>query len=68
MRIRELNEQLEIQGAFHIKVWKDEVDDYETLSSGKDFEYDRWKINEDILERKIAYMYAIDGILNIEVE
>lgn len=68
MCIRELYEQFEIQGAFHIKVWKDEVDDYETLASGKDFEYDRWKIDEDILERKIAYIYAIDGILNIEVE
>lgn len=68
MCIRELFEQFEIQGAFHIKVWKDEVDDYETLASGKDFEYDSWKIDEDILERKIAYIYAIDGILNIEVE
>lgn len=68
MCIRELDEQFEIQGMFHIKVWKDELSDYETLAKGKDFECDRWEIDEDVLERKIAYMYAVDRVLNIEVE
>ncbi len=68
MSIRELNDQFEIQGMFHIKVWKDEISDYETLAKGEDFECDRWDIDEDILERKITYMFAVDGVLNIEVE
>lgn len=68
MCIRELCEQFEIQGMFHIKAWKDEIDDYKTLAKGEDFEYDKYKIDEDILEKKITYMFAIDGVLNIEVE
>ena len=68
MCIRELNEQFEIQGMFHIKVWKDEVSDYETLAKGENFEFDRCDIDEDILEREITYMYSLDGVLNIEVE
>ena len=68
MCIRELNEQFEIQGAFHIKMWDDAIYDCVTLAKGDDFECDRWDIDEEIFERKIAYMYAIDGVLNIEVE
>ena len=68
MCIRELNEQFEIQGAFRIKVWDDDKFDCVTLASGSDFECDRWDIAEDILERKIAYMYVVNGELNIEVE
>lgn len=68
MCIRELNEQFEIQGAFRIKVWNNEIFYYETLAKGEDFECDRWNIDEDILERKITYMFAIDGVLHIEVE
>ena len=68
MCIRELIEQFEIQGMFHIKVWNDDISDYETLAEGNEFEWDRWGINEEVLERKITYMYAVDGVLNIEVE
>ena len=68
MNIRELNEQFEIQGAFHIKKWDDKAEDCVTLANGSDFEIDRWEIDENILERKITYMYAIGGVLNIEVE
>lgn len=68
MCIRELDEQFEIQGAFHIRVWNDDIGDYETLARGSDFEYDRWDIEDDIFEQKIAYMYAVDGVLNIELE
>ena len=68
MCIRELNDQFEIQGKFHIKMWDDESEDCVTLVEGSDFEIDRWEIDEDILERKITYMYAIDGVLNIELE
>ena len=68
MCIRELLDQFEIQGAYHIKVWKDDVEEYATLADGIDFEYKYDEINEDILERRITYMYAVDGVLVIEVE
>ena len=68
MCIRELNDQFEIQGAFCIRVWYDEDFDYITLAKGSDFEIDRWDISDEIMECKIAYMYAVDGVLNIELE
>jgi hypothetical protein len=68
MCIRELIDQFEIQGAFCIKVCDDYKFDYITLVKGNDFECDKWDISDEILERKIAYMYAIDGVLHIELE
>lgn len=68
MCIRELIDQFEIQGRYHIKMWDDNVMDYETFAKGNDFESDYYDIADDILERRISYMYAIDGVLNIEVE
>ena len=68
MCIRELNDQFEIQGAFCIKVWDDKLCDCVVLISGSDFECDRWDISEEIMENKIAYMYAVNGVLNIELE
>ena len=68
MCIRELIDQFEIQGVFIIKVFDNDEWDCVTLAKGSDFECDRWNIDEEILERKISYMYAVDGCLNIEVE
>lgn len=68
MCIRELIDQFEIQGSFCIKMWDDEICDCGVLAIGNDFECDKWDIDEDILERKITYMYAVGGCLNIEVE
>lgn len=68
MCIRELIDQFEIQGAFRIKVWDDDKFDCVTFASGSDFEFDKWDIKEEILERKIAYMYVVNNELNIEVE
>lgn len=68
MSIRDLIDQFEIQGMFNIKVWNDEISDYEILANGKDFECEKFNINEDILERRITYLYAVDGVLNIEIE
>lgn len=67
MSIRELIDQIEIQGAYHIKLWDDDKDDYITLAKGRDFEYENWDIADEYLEKKISYMYAVDGVLNIEV-
>ena len=66
--IRELDDLINIQGAFRIKEWDYEKEDCIILAEGSDFEIDRWEIDEGIMESKIAYMYAIDGVLNIEVE
>ncbi len=69
MTIRELIDQFEIQGAFCIKEYDWEKEDCIVLAEGHDFECDKWSIDEDIIEKsKIAYMYAVDGVLNIEVE
>lgn len=66
--IRELDDLTNVQGAFCIKEWDYEKEDCIILAEGSDFEIDRWEIDEGIMESKIAYMYAIDGVLNIEVE
>ena len=68
MCIRELVDQFEIQGRFIIKVWEDDACDCVTLAKGCDFEYEKWDIDEEILERKITYMYVTNDELNIEVE
>ena len=68
MTIQELIDQFDIQGAFHIKRWDDDLCDCVTLAKGTDFECDKWKIEEDILYKKIEYLYAVDGVLNFEIE
>jgi hypothetical protein len=55
-------------GAFNIKVWNDNIFCCVTIAKGSDFEIDRWDIDDDIMERKIVYMYAVDGVMNFEVE
>lgn len=68
MTIRDLMEQFEIQGAYYIKAWNNDYDTYTTLAEGKDFESEKYKINSKYLDTKITYMYALDKVLNIEVE
>lgn len=66
MCIREMLDQFDIQGTYCIKAWDD--DDYVILAEGMDFECDHWDIDDEILERKITYMFALDNTLIIEVE
>lgn len=68
MCIREMIEQFEIQGAYHIKKWDDNICDCITAAKGSDFEIDKYDIDDEVLERKITYMYVVDDVLNIEVE
>ena len=68
MTIQDLVDQFEIQGAFCIKKWNWDVEDYAVFADGHDFECDRCNIRNCVMDSKIAYMYAVDGILNIEVE
>lgn len=67
MNIRELMEQFEIQGAYHIKSWSDKYETYTTLAEGGDFECEHYEIKNKYLDAEITYMYAVDGILNIEI-
>ena len=68
MTINDLIEQLEIQGGFCIKRYDYENDDIVILAEGHDFECEYYDIEEGIMDSRITYMYAVDGVLNIEVE
>ena len=66
MTIRDLIDQFEIQGGYCIKKYDYEEEDYIIFAKGHDFECERHK--EQDLNRNITYMYAVNGVLNIEVE
>ena len=68
MTIQELIDQFCIQGVYCIKRWIEDWNDYKILAKGEDFEYECHKLNEDCMNSKISYMYAVDGVLNIELE
>ena len=68
MTIKDLTEQFSIQGAYHIKAWNDVTETYITIASGTDFEMEYYVIENKCFDLKITYMYAVDGVLNIEVE
>lgn len=68
MTIQELIDQFEIQGGFCIKFWREDWNDFGRLAVGDDFELDKWHINEAVLNSKIMYLWAVDGVLNIEIE
>lgn len=68
MSIRDLMDQFEIQGKFEIKTYDDDYDDVVTLAKGNDFECERHKIRESILDAEILYLYSANGMLNIEIK
>lgn len=68
MTIRDLINQFEIQGAYCIRRWRDDWNDCEKLAVGDDFESGKWNLKEDCLDSKITYMYALCGVLHIELE
>ena len=68
LTIQELKEQFEIQGAYCVKTYDDKRNDVKTLVSGTDFECEWSDIKEEYLNAEITYMYAVDGVLNIEIE
>lgn len=68
LSIKDLIEQFEIQGAYCINTFDDKRDDVKTLASGRDFECEWYKIKKEWLNAEITYMYAVDGVLNIEIE
>lgn len=68
MTLQDLIDQFTIQGAFCIKRWRDDWNDYAKFAEGKDFEVEHRHLKEDCLNSKISYMYAVDGVLHIELE
>ena len=68
MTLQDLIDQFDIQGAYCIKRWDNDCDDYDVLAEGKDFEYEKWRLKANCLNDRISYMYAIDGVLHIELE
>lgn len=68
MSIRELLNQFEIEGAFIIKAYNEKTEEDIILDEGEQFEYQIWNDENGVLDRKITYMYADKGVLNIEVE
>lgn len=67
MTIRDLVEQFEIEGGYCIKIWVEEWNDYYKLAEGTYFYCSNPNIKK-CLDCDITYMYAVDGVLNIEVE
>lgn len=67
MTIHDLIDQFTIQGGFCIKRYDYENDDMVILAEGHDFECEYYDIAENILDSEITYMYAVDGVLNIEL-
>ena len=59
MTIRDLMEQIRIQGAFQVKKWNDTEETYTMLTEGSMFEEECCDIEEDILDMEIKFMYAI---------
>lgn len=68
MTIQDLIDQFEIQGAYCIKEYDWEKEDCVVLAEGHDFECEYYDIDESYLNSHIQYMYAVDGVLNIEVQ
>ena len=68
MTIQDLIDQFEIQGAYCIKEYDWEKEDCIVLAEGHDFECEKHMIDERYLNSNIQYMYAVDGVLNIDVQ
>lgn len=69
MTINEMLEQgIRIQGQYTIKMWSDAGETYTTLAEGHDFECESHKIISGYLDAEITYIYAVGGILIIEIK
>lgn len=66
MTIRDMTEQFTIQGMYCVKKWIDDLNDCVIFAEGNDFECEYR--NLECLDNEIIYMYALDGILNIEIK
>lgn len=67
LTIQDLKDKFEIQGAYRISTYNDDTDEVETLAEGHDFECEWHDIKEEYMNDMILYMFAVDGVLNIEI-
>ena len=69
MTIRDLLENgIQIQGSFNIRVWNREKEETTEEIKGEDFEGSVYEIDDKILdEMEITFMYAEGGEIIIEV-
>ena len=67
MTILKLIDEVEVQGKVNIRLWNDGMDDYPEEIEIEDFEFEKHKVSDKILNRKIKYMFCVNNILIIEV-
>jgi hypothetical protein len=63
MTLRDLTENMEIQGNVIVKQWNEEKETYNIL-----VETESAIFTEEVLDMEILYMYAVNNSLIIEVE
>lgn len=71
MTLRDLMEQIEIQGGAVIKRFEDDGETEIIILETTDFECDRHKLQDSDLDRRITYLYPVVmdmAYLGIEVE
>lgn len=68
MNIQELIDQFEIQGAYCIKRYSEELNDYDLYIEGHDFEIEKDDLSEDYFNLKISCLYVANNMLHIELE
>lgn len=65
MKLRDIVEQIDIQGKVIVKEWDEQKETDNILMETESFNTFSFK---NVLDRKIEYLYAIDKALIIEVE
>jgi hypothetical protein len=68
LSIQDLIDQFTIQGGYEVKCWDEDIQDTVTFAQGTDFECEVYTLSENLRSKPIRYMYAIDGVLNIEID
>lgn len=65
LTIRDLLGQFEIQGAYRVMSYNEETDSLTIVAEG--YELKSFKIEDKYADAEVAYMYAEDNVLVIEV-
>lgn len=71
MTLRDLMEQIEIQGGVIIRRFEDDGETEISILDTTDFECDRYKLQDNDLDRRVIYLYPVVmdmAYLGIEVE
>lgn len=65
LSIRDLINQFEIQGGYKVMAYNEEADELTIVAEGYEIRFAQ--LEEKYLDAEIAYMYAEDNVLVIEV-